>query len=77
MFEPDVGQLVFQLVWLGSFDHFFGFCESHFEYMQGHCTGLVDKKKKAVVGQDLMVEIDTIFGAVNVVKFVFFFSIDS
>ena len=59
----DVGQLVFQLGWVRSFDHLAGRCESHFKYKVG-VQGL--SIENAVVSQDLMIEIDAILLAVNV-----------
>ena len=58
----DVGQLVFQLGWVRSFDHLAGWCKSHFKY-KASVQGLWIEN--AVVSQDLMVKIDAILLAVN------------
>ena len=64
----DVCQLIFQLGWVGSFDNSVGWCEIHFKkevIIPGF--GI----KNAVVSQYLVVEIDAIFGAVNLVQLFF------
>ena len=58
----DVGKLVFQLGWVGPFDHLAGGCKSHFKNKVGVQSLWIEN---AVVNQDLMVEIDAILLAVN------------
>ena len=61
-----VRQLIFQLVRVRSFDHLGGWCESHFKYKVGMQSLRI---KKAVISQDLMVQIDAVFFSVNFVQF--------
>ena len=64
----DVCQLIFQLGWVGSFDNSVGWCEIHFK------KEVIEPGfgiKNTVVSQYLVVEIDAIFGAVNLVQLFF------
>ena len=68
----DVLQLVFQLGRVRASDHLAGWREGHFkDEVAVQRLGV----KNAVVCQDLVVQIDSVFGAVNFVEF--FFSVDA
>ena len=68
----DVLQLVFQLGRVRASDHLAGWCEGHFKYeVAVQRLGV----ENAVVCQDLVVQIDSIFCAVNFVEF--FFGVDT
>ena len=65
--QLDVGQLVFELGFVRSYYHLVGGHESQFKYKVGVQSLWI---KNAVVGQDLMIEIDAILLAENFFQFV-------
>ena len=65
--QLDVGQLVFELGWVRAFDHLVGGGKDQLEFKVSVQSLWVEN---AVVGQDLMIEIDAIFLAVNFFQFV-------
>ena len=68
VFELDVGQLVFQLYLIKTFDHLRSLRQRHFKR---EVVEQLLRVENAVVGQDLVVQPDSVLGPVDSVQFFF------